>query len=365
MEGLDVISRLLAAAHGEKICAIHEQCLEDGCPGRQTTYEAIRSPTGETLIMKESPEWTGDSCSTTRDAKWVTEQGFEDFNYAAVPLSEGMIRLLSIKAATFTADVIECEMVIMPLDEAKEFNALSYTWGKPIFDAQILCNGHRLAIANSLEQTLRVYRRSLGVFNERPLWVDAVCIDQSNIRERNAQILLMQRIYASATTVMVDLGEADHTWALGFDVMIKCSRAHHLSDGYRPQEQSSYDAIFSSLPPPDHPAWTYYMNIYSSPWFRRTWILQEVAFAKTAQVRYGRFIFPWRTFAEAFTFFTKSRWDRYLAQRAASVLVHLGRLSVTSILEICDLSKQLKKQLRLSPCYASHETKRLQIPGTR
>ncbi|KAF2452112.1 hypothetical protein P171DRAFT_321969, partial [Karstenula rhodostoma CBS 690.94] len=45
--------------------------------------------------------------------------------------------------------------------------------------------------------------------NERTrplLWIDAFCIDQSNIRELNHQVAQMRDIYAAADSVIVWLG---------------------------------------------------------------------------------------------------------------------------------------------------------------
>ena len=46
----------------------------------------------------------------------------------------------------------------------------------------------------------------------RVLWVDAICIDQDNIPERDAQVQLMGNIYRTAGRVIVWLGpEADNS----------------------------------------------------------------------------------------------------------------------------------------------------------
>ena len=45
--------------------------------------------------------------------------------------------------------------------------------------------------------------------NDRILWIDAICINQSDIQERNAQVRQMLDIYKSATRMVVWLGEGD------------------------------------------------------------------------------------------------------------------------------------------------------------
>ena len=44
-----------------------------------------------------------------------------------------------------------------------------------------------------------------------PLWVDAVCINQTNISERTTQVRMMRTIYSRAACVLVWLGEAEAT----------------------------------------------------------------------------------------------------------------------------------------------------------
>jgi hypothetical protein len=41
------------------------------------------------------------------------------------------------------------------------------------------------------------------------LWVDALCINQANLGEKNHQVALMAQIYSRADKVLVYLGESD------------------------------------------------------------------------------------------------------------------------------------------------------------
>ena len=57
---------------------------------------------------------------------------------------------------------------------------------------------------NLHEVLLRLRHRSI----ERILWVDAVCIDQGNVQDKEQQIRFMAKIYGQANRVVVWLGEA-------------------------------------------------------------------------------------------------------------------------------------------------------------
>ena len=42
---------------------------------------------------------------------------------------------------------------------------------------------------------------------DRVLWADSVCINQTDVDERNRQVRLMAKVYATASRVLVWLGE--------------------------------------------------------------------------------------------------------------------------------------------------------------
>ena len=45
-------------------------------------------------------------------------------------------------------------------------------------------------------------------FIERIIWVDALCINQENLKERERQVQSMPKIYGQANSVVIWLGEA-------------------------------------------------------------------------------------------------------------------------------------------------------------
>jgi hypothetical protein len=73
------------------------------------------------------------------------------------------------------------------------YEALSYVWGKPIFSESIRLNDQEFLITPSLKYALSCLRLKA---QPRVLWVDAVCINQSDVSERNQQVALMRDIYS-------------------------------------------------------------------------------------------------------------------------------------------------------------------------
>jgi hypothetical protein len=96
----------------------------------------------------------------------------------------------------------------LPIRGAKklQFEALSYVWGHEVSPHTIQVDGKSTPIGLNLDHALRRLRYQ---DKERILWVDALCINQANVSERNHQVHLMGRIYSSATTVVIWLASGD------------------------------------------------------------------------------------------------------------------------------------------------------------
>jgi hypothetical protein len=83
------------------------------------------------------------------------------------------------------------------------YMCLSYTWGDPQDEINVIVDGRTFSIRRNLFDFLAIARRTLAY---AWLWIDALCIDQSNTLERNHQVLQMGRIYDGAAMVLVWLG---------------------------------------------------------------------------------------------------------------------------------------------------------------
>jgi Heterokaryon incompatibility protein (HET) len=108
------------------------------------------------------------------------------------PLPEGKyIRLIELAPAARN-DPIVVSMFVVALNEAPSYAALSYVWGAPGAAMPVLCNGIRITISANLGLALQRVR-----YSDRPriLWADAICIDQTNIRERGHHVGFMGKIY--------------------------------------------------------------------------------------------------------------------------------------------------------------------------
>ncbi|OAQ97456.1 hypothetical protein LLEC1_03551 [Akanthomyces lecanii] len=84
------------------------------------------------------------------------------------------------------------------------FHALSYAWGAPQRSHHILIDNRSLSITENLYLALHDFQRQSVA--HAYVWADAVCINQADLAERSAQILLMGEIYHTAFSVQIWIG---------------------------------------------------------------------------------------------------------------------------------------------------------------
>jgi hypothetical protein len=143
----------------------------------------------------------------------------------------------------------------------RPYNALSYVWGSQPFSETISCNGNPLNITPSLSDTLReLFLYSEGLSSKRPIWIDAICLNQQNRTELEVQVPLMYNIYSKASLVLVYLGKAEDNSDLAMDAAYIADlrdRLHAIDD---PSIQFSVATHVERLPSvgiegSEHPIW--------------------------------------------------------------------------------------------------------------
>jgi hypothetical protein len=165
-----------------------------------------------------------------------------------------------------------------------DFDAVSYVWGTAPASVDVDCNGRRLSITPTAYEMLlhlHLYKPEI----KRPLWIDAICINQNDSKERETQIKLMPRIYASATQLVIWFGPStSQTRAFMEDFPQVVSLAEHWS----PTIQST-DRRWRGVgwPPDGDNFWTGLFCLLNHDWFKRLWTFQEVILATKAVLLCG------------------------------------------------------------------------------
>jgi hypothetical protein len=187
-----------------------------------------------------------------------------------------------------------CEINHVSVDKLRcTYTAISYTWGDSTARKSFPCaDGRSIAITESVACLLEYLALESDDFT---IWLDAICINQSDISEKEHQVRLMRDIYASATQVLVWLGGPSGDSSSAF-LQIK-RLAKYYKDHPNTDFKSSQDGIqFLENLPPD---WKPLEALLRRPWFQRIWVLQEVALGKSCIVACGRDRVDWDLFAHS------------------------------------------------------------------
>lgn len=128
----------------------------------------------------------------------------------ALDSSKREIRILGLLPGLFNDDTA-CTLGTCSINDSPEgrtpppYEALSYSWGQLTLGETIRLNHEdRFPVTDNLAAALRRLRHPRDV---RMLWVDALCVDQSDLAERSEQVSYMRLIFGSAERTVVWLGE--------------------------------------------------------------------------------------------------------------------------------------------------------------
>jgi hypothetical protein len=236
-----------------------------------------------------------------------------DFAYQPLDLARTQVRLIRILDG-LPGSSIQCELWHTDLGE--EHTCLSYMCGDDEPAYAILVNGRKLLVRNNLSDFLADARDRRF---RMPLWIDAICLNQSNVVERNHQVQQMWRIYASAAEILVWAGKLPSSLVdicrTVNDLHERIEALQQRQDLRRPTRKYSVDAvsatdgqnvptrsitwgqkIFSGLHDfletrrlrrqlHARSGWpTAVVEVAMSPYWSRLWIVQEIMLGKDTRV---------------------------------------------------------------------------------
>ncbi|KAG0648101.1 Heterokaryon incompatibility protein [Hyphodiscus hymeniophilus] len=259
--------------------------------------------------------------------------------YQYTALDQGLhIRLLRVKSG-HGSDDIRVDIFDDNLGQHPIYEALSYTWGPPNPRCLISCGEDgTLSVTRNCETALRRLRHGT---EDRTLWIDAICIDQTNALERGQQVQLMSQIYHQAHRVLAYFGEASDGSDVGMDFIQRDSEPltpkGRPSVGLGPDVKSSPQQLAIDA-------------ILDRPYFKRIWILQEIVFAKTILIILGNRTVDWEDFSRT-VFYVDINKKMYLGDKydksPPSVVFYRDKSrSLASGKTVSDMPKSLLEFLR-------------------
>lgn len=223
-------------------------------------------------------------------------------------LQPGYIRLLIVERLETPGEdgiPVRCSLEIFELEEDLSYVALSYSWDttkKTLFSPGRIHDSEEIPKPKSIPidgEPLAVTANLFDAFDEickgdaeGAYWVDAVCINQEDVEERNQQVSMMTEIFWMADLVLVWLGKDSENEAPV--VQDLCNRMR--DEWVRMQEAEEVrkihffeSSILQSMGLPDENdlVWRTFTEFWSLRWFHRAWIVQEVAVSKEVHYYWG------------------------------------------------------------------------------
>ncbi|KAF2823081.1 hypothetical protein CC86DRAFT_409849 [Ophiobolus disseminans] len=226
------------------------------------------------------------------------------------------------------------------------YRALSYVWGTDQRTEELMTPDGTVSITSSLSKALHSLRRKDQTIT---LWVDAICINQKDDKEKEKQIRLLPRIFQNATFTyaFLDGGDgSDKAVEMLMQVRVKaaiderarrCKSANSETDvkeeadiqnELSPIEEAPSEDTMSvdgsdksdesdesnesedddwpedlpkvpeswrddSIPHLNDSIWTVVKALFSLPFFRRVWIVQEIVAAFNVKIVCGKWTIDW------------------------------------------------------------------------
>jgi hypothetical protein len=220
--------------------------------------------------------------------------------YRSLRLPDNSIRILTLVPGT-EEEEIRCQMRCAALSDRPRYSAVSYMWGPSDERRTVWVNERRIYVRKNLWSALQRLRLRT---QDRKLWIDAICIDQSDGVERSRQVELMREIFEQAKCVLVWLGDASKTSNRAFEILENSHAFHHVPSAYLPVDT---EAGFDSLERIPNSSFSVEVQmalglaalaeLCQREYWGRTWIIQEIVLAQELELFCGSRSVPWSSLA--------------------------------------------------------------------
>lgn len=256
---------------------------------------------------------------------------------------QAQTRVLVLKPGCWE-DGLSCTLKVIDMKDSLTlgFEALSYVWGnKEQGTHQIQVDNILFDVGVNLQAALRTLRSQTEC---KALWVDAVCINQADLQERNQQVASMRDIYHRCQKVLVWLGSETTTtsqalpyrWQTDFsqatDNVLLHTEDQDRIDRFVARYKRYYELPFAlrshlridsvtgayclltllaqnkCINPnhfpflaeeASHRIFQVLSDIISSSWWSRIWVVQELVLATRADVYYHNVVSSWDLYVHA------------------------------------------------------------------
>ncbi|KAH7400106.1 heterokaryon incompatibility protein-domain-containing protein [Cadophora sp. MPI-SDFR-AT-0126] len=229
------------------------------------------------------------------------------FVYAPLDTSFFEIRLIRLQPRDpANPDLITCSLKHAGLEDPDSiYEALSYEWGSETkTPCSIILNDVCLPVREKLFSALWHLRDQGEVSSVRVIWIDALCINQSDDIEKAHQVSQMGNIYSHASRVVAWVG-------LNIQHIPKSRRDPSLAWDQRDSAACSVSSMSDlvevlrdpgelTFKPSDYLKWGAILAFCDRTYWTRLWIIQEVILAPRILVQAGAYSFDFTLLEKAF-----------------------------------------------------------------
>lgn len=231
--------------------------------------------------------------------------------YSYTRLQPAEIRLLEMRIVEGDPKIVRFSFKTTVIDNPNfpEYVALSYVWGpmeQPLA-AGLEIDGKWLPVSSRVYELLHERARNWTVRPPYYFWIDSVCINQSDDKEKSNQVSMMHKIYSKAKSVVAYLQPDSHDESdvaiqflqnLSRDIRQRHKRTYGLTPWLLGQYSFFFDGLISSytMRGPSL-GWNALTKLVGNEYWSRVWILQELVLAPTdLRLFYGDHELEWVRF---------------------------------------------------------------------
>jgi Heterokaryon incompatibility protein (HET) len=247
--------------------------------------------------------------------------------------SQGDIRLVELlpsqKNDSITNTTISCRLRPVSFHDCPAYEALSYHWGDPNLTLSITLDGKSFQVTKNLAEALQCLTPTE---ESRFLWIDAICINQTDDSERSQQVQSMAKIYEDAKCVLVWLGLGDPDTLAAFERLtreeehkthlmqsLEMRRSLRLISEVQATPKTLDEELLDNDPEADTREELPILRrptlglaeptkneisaidkIFQHPWWERVWVIQEATVARELCVICGRQVLPWNMLCQIY-----------------------------------------------------------------
>lgn len=298
---------------------------------------------------------------------------FKNFPYEHLPTPTS-IRILKVMPGRDSYSSFElfrppirCSVVIVDLNDNPSYDALSYTWGDPCtlylnpkeispsaawasrpFDIEI--DGKAVSVGANLYAALLMLRSHIThqkdpQFKDTPqstgyFWIDALCINQKDLKEKSSQVMMMSRIYQQAHLVLAWLGGGDPLSRqaihdLATIASLKSNNQLNMKElrSLDISAEETYEKL--KIRKLNYSSWIGMYLFVNRAWFKRAWIVQEITLARDPWFVCGKQICNLEAILTALEVLQQSRWYNQMRNLAEPLIQnHLNEYDYRSRLTL-------------------------------